>query len=988
MTNLFTKTSYSFLKSNIRIEQLVDQAVLMGYESLGIADDNMHGAFKFYNTCIEKGIKPIIGLDISISNTPFLLYAKNEKGYKELLKISSKKELTGEVKYADVVGDDLLFVLRGDYLEYNVDFIQNYDYVFGVEVDDLDLELNFAPKVVEKAIALEKDFIIISKTLYLESKDYKYVQALEAIQNGTELSLDSYSVGAHYLHKEEELKKLYSEYKGILETTSDVTKRLNVSITYGEYQLPKYPNEHGSKEYLLALCKRGLEKRLASSKGKQKRQKIYIKRLLDEVAIIDEMGFNDYFLIVWDFVNYAKRQDIFVGPGRGSAAGSLVSYCLGITNTDPIEYDLLFERFLNPARVTMPDIDMDFPDNKRDMIIDYVSEKYSKDNVSSIVTFGTFAGRSAIRDVAKILNLRDEYLDEVLKHIPINASNLNKLSQGKELLNLRKNFREINQLLDYAAQIEGLPRHTSTHAAGIIITEQPMVEYTALQKGLGNIVQSQYEAKDLEKIGLLKIDFLGLTNLKLLKNTVDLVEKFEDKKINLYDLKFDDEEVFELLSKGDTDGVFQLESRGVRDVLRKLKVKDFEDVIATLALYRPGPMDNIPEYIKRKHSGVVEYVHPDLEPILKSTYGIIVYQEQIIRIANQFAGYSLAEADLLRRAVSKKDHKLLEEERLRFIQKCEEQNHSKDIANQIYDYIVKFANYGFNRSHSVAYAMVAYQCAYMKVKYPKYYLAVLLSQSVGSERSTEKYIRECRKLGIGVETPSINYSFNTYSINKNSVQLPFLSIKNLGHSTAKKLIEERSKGDFVSYLDFVFRTKGILNQGLVEKLINASALDEFNLPKKVMVEKYEDALKFMEYGQLIDDIEFDYGTLEEYQLDELIDKERLALGINIQFNFMRKYQETIIKNKLDSLADLDHSNVVKFIARINKVKVITTKNGNEMAFVTIEDDTRVVDSVIFPQDYSLYDKILERGNVCLFQAKMEQNRDRNSLIINKVGIMK
>lgn len=984
MTNLYTITAYTFLKSNIKIEHLVTKAKDLGLSSLAITDTNLHAAFKFYNLCLKAGIKPIIGLETEISDSPYLIYAKDDVGYKNLLKLASLKEINGTISLADI-GDNIILVTKGDYLDYDFQQLEQFEYYLGIELDDLELELNFAPKIYAKSIELSKKCVILSKTLYVESSGYKYVKALESIDKNEVLSMDDYSVGNQYLHSEDEIKQIYSEYPGLVNNTNDLADSLNVSIDFGDYQLPKYPVKHDAKDYLMALCKKGLDRRLTKISDMKQ---IYVDRLLKELEIINQMGFNDYFLIVWDFVNYAKRQDILVGPGRGSAAGSLVSYCLGITNTDPIKYDLLFERFLNHARATMPDIDMDFPDDKRDVIIDYVRDKYSLENVSSIVTFGKFAARSSIRDVAKILNLRTEYLDEVLKYVPVNASNLRKLSTGKDLAKLRQNFKEIDQLLDYASSIEGLPRHTSTHAAGIIISDKPITEYTAIQKGIGGIYQSQYEAKDLEEIGLLKIDFLGLSNLKILKNTVDLVKKYENIDINLYDLEYDDKDVFALLASGDTDGVFQLESRGVRDVLRKLKVKDFEDVIATLALYRPGPMENIPEYIKRSHSGEFKYVHPDLESILKPTYGIIVYQEQIINIAHQFAGYTLSEADLLRKAVSKKDHELLENERTRFVQKCALKNYSKEDANQIYDYFVKFANYGFNRSHSVAYAMVAYQCAYMKVKYPKYFMSVLLSNSVGSEKSTEKYLRECRKLGIKILPPDINKSLNTYSVLKDSVQLPLISIKNLGKATTKRIIELRSENEFANYLDFVNRTKGIVNQSLVEKLINASALDQFNLPKKVMINKYADAVKYADYGELIGELSFNYGAKTEFTHDELIDNERNALGFNIKYNFMGKFEDIIKKNNLDSLADIEYKSKIKFIARISKVKKINTKNGKNMAFVTLEDDTRILDSVIFPMEFTQYDKLLIRGECCLFQATMETNRDRTSLIINKIGRLK
>ncbi len=981
MTNLYTISAFTFLKSNIRVEELVKKAKEIGLSSIAITDTNFHVAFKFYNICLKQGIKPIIGLETVVSDVPFLLYAKSELGYLNLLKLSSKKEITGSIAFDDI-GKDIILVTKGDFLDYDFDLLSRFDYYLGIELDDLELELNYAPKIHAKAIELGKKCVALSKTIYLNRSGHKYVMALEAIEKGEELTMDDYSVGNQFLHSSDEMNELFSEYPEALINTDELADKLNVKITFGDYQLPKFPTKYESKEYLMALCKKGLDIRLTKITTDKK---IYISRLLGELKTINEMGFNDYFLIVWDFVNYAKKQDILVGPGRGSAAGSLVSYCLGITNTDPIKYDLLFERFLNPARATMPDIDMDFPDDKRDIIIDYVKNKYGLKYVSSIVTFGKFAARSSIRDVSKILRLRSEYLEEVLKFIPVNATNLRKLSTGKELLNLRKNFKEIEQLMDFASAIEGLPRHTSTHAAGIIITDKPITNYTAIQKGLGGIYQSQFEAKDLEKIGLLKIDFLGLSNLKILKNTVDLIKKYEGIDINLYDLTFDDKDVFKLLASGDTDGVFQLESRGVRDVLRKLKTKEFEDVIATLALYRPGPMDNIPEYIKRKHGGIVSYVHPELEPILKSTYGIIVYQEQIILIANKFAGYSLSEADLLRRAVSKKDHELLKNERIRFVDKCISMNRTKEAANQIYDYIVKFANYGFNRSHSVAYAMVAYQCAYMKVKYPKYFMAVLLSHSVGSEKSTEKYIRECRKLGIDILPPDINSSTNKYTVYQNAIQLPLIAVKNLGNATASKIIEIRDNSTFDNYLDFVNRTKGVVNQSLIEKLINASALDHFDTPKKVMINKYSDALKFAEYGELIGEISFDFGKLDEFSLNELIDNERSALGYNIKYNFMGRFEDVIRKNSLDSLSDLEIKKQIKFIARINKIKQIKTKNGDNMAFITLEDDTRIEDSVIFPIEFAQYDKLLIRGECYLFKAVMETSRGRNSLIINKIG---
>ncbi len=634
-TNLFLNTCYSLLKSTIRLDDVIKKAKEFRYDSLAITDNTLYGAFKFYLKCKDNGIKPIIGLKVTISEVEFLLYAKNNEGYKNLRKISSTIEVKGNISLDifEKYSSGIILVSLGSYLLENVEKYKIFEFYLGVQLDELDYEINFAPKIVEIGRKHNVDIVALSLVKYLFKADYIYYKAIRCINSGTKLDKEDLSLGEHYLRTPEENKGLFKEYVNAYNNAEILADKCNVEIDYGSYQLPKYPLEkHTSKEYLLALCKKGLEKRLVRKKLDSKK---YIDRLLHELEIIDQMGFNDYFLIVWDLVAYAKKNSIFVGPGRGSAAGSLVAYVLGITNTDPIEYDLLFERFLNPSRSSMPDIDLDFPDDKRDEMILYTKDKYSHDNVTLIVTFGTFAGRSAIRDVAKILDINSDPLDEVLKYILVNASNLKKLMLKEDLARLSSSIDEINMLLEYASEIEGLPRHTSTHAAGVIVTEKNILEYTAVQKGMLDLYQTQFEAKDLEKLGLLKMDFLGLRNLTILDNTVRLIKEHLNIDINLYDLEFDDKVVFKLIGNADTYGVFQLESQGMKSLLKRLQVSEFEDVIAAIALHRPGPMENIPEYVARKTGKrKIQYIHNDIQEILENNYGIVIVKQELFSFSS------------------------------------------------------------------------------------------------------------------------------------------------------------------------------------------------------------------------------------------------------------------------------------------------------------------------------------------------------------------
>ena len=700
------------------------------------------------------------------------------------------------------------------------------------------------------------------------------------------------------------------------------------------------------------------------------------------------MGFSDYFLIVWDYVKFAKKSGIYVGPGRGSAAASLVSYSLGITDMDPIYYGLLFERFLNKERITMPDIDIDFPDDQRDKVIEYVGKKYGENKVAHIGTFGTFKVKLAIRDTARVHKTNENSLKQVLKVIDkidkkslfmgkVNLSSI--IENDDELLRLMSDYEDIDKLLTIACKLEGLPRNTSTHAAGIIMTAHELVNYTALDNGLDGIYQTQFEASDLEALGLLKMDFLGLRNLTTIDKCVKLIQK--DMPNFALPKVYNDKEVFKMLADGDVDGVFQLESDGMRKVLMQLRVSSFDDINHALALYRPGPMESIPTFIRRKFKEEkVEYYHPDLEPILRETYGMIVYQDQIMLIANKFAKYSLGEADVLRRAVSKKKKEILEKERIKFVSSSVEAGYEKEVANNIYDYIVKFADYGFNKAHSVAYAQVAYMTAYLKRHYFMYYLSVLMSGVMGSETDILRYYHAARRKNIEVIGPSINLSETEFKVHENKIVFPLSVVKGLGIVKTEQLLQERRNGPFTSYEDFVLRTKTILPYALVENLIYSSALDEFGLTKKAMVDNYK-AIIDREQFSFVSTLKIEYGN-EEFTYGELIDKEKEIIGINIKYNFFHQYQNLYNEKRLFRIAALKEGMYIRTLGIVKNIKTIKTKNDESMAFMNIEDDQNEIELTLFPRIYNNLNNVAI-GQVIIVGGKV-QKREKLQIVVDSI----
>lgn len=1004
---LYTQSEYSMLNNVIFLDKLIAQAKAYNYAFLALSDhNNLYGAYKFSHLCDKAGIKPIIGLELSIDEEPFkdtriLLYATSTEGLSNLYKISSRVqendkkplelfELKPYLKGIHAVSSGVYSAIdQAISLENMVEarrIIKLYQGFFesfsiGLMVQTFSQEVKVAPVLIELANQLEVKVLPLHKASYLEDADKPVLNHLMKIDSESA----SLPEGDFRFLSQEELASSFEDYPYVFDNLEEFIQSIHVDFVMPKSSLPRYKEAEGnSKGYLARLCEIGLQKRIAN---KDVDKKPYLKRLRYELDVICAMHYEDYFLIVYDFVKYAKTHKILVGPGRGSAAGSLVSYTLGITNVDPIEYDLLFERFLNPERISMPDIDLDFPDNKRDDVIQYVKEKYGKEHVANIVTFGSFAARSALRDIARVMKVPTYVLDDVIKYVPLQGASLKDFLSDPAFLAMREDPM-LDELLTTAAKIEGLPRHTSTHAAGIILSDEPLTNILPLQPGINGLYQSQFEASDLEKMGLLKIDFLGIKNLTMIDDMLTLIEKHEHLKIDINTIALDDALTYKLLSKGETNGVFQLESTGIKNVLEKLRPSNFEDIVAVLALYRPGPMDNIDEFVSRRRGMKYQDYHPLLAPILKNTYGIIVYQEQIMTIANTFAGYSLGEADLLRRAVSKKQYDVLKQERSRFIKKSTQKGYDQASAEAIYDVILKFADYGFNRSHSVAYAVVSYQMAYLKAHYPHIFLTVLLGGVIGSEKQVEKYLLEARRLGIDVLPPSINKSTDTFIIEGKNIRYPLLGIKNVGIQMVQKLLEIRESKPFSSYQDFKERTLGLVNSRIMEFLIDSNALDEFNKTKKAMVESMDKvALDFDQFIEIENRIQ---KTETEFEMDELIERERNALGFNLVQVPLLAYKDFIAKHQLitlDKVFDAGAPNPLRLIAYPKRVKEIKTKSKELMAFVLLSDGLYDAEAVVFPSHYQAIKTLLASKEMAVFLAEVQVRQNKHQLVIQNMVII-
>ncbi|MFA5036303.1 MAG: DNA polymerase III subunit alpha [Candidatus Izemoplasmatales bacterium] len=1010
--DLFIQTSYSFNGSLLDVDKLVSRAFEQGFTTLGIADHkNLYGVIKFFQSCNAVGIKPVIGTIIDIltkleSKTTFLVMAKTSFGYHNLIKIVSYAQTENQVipwdkfqewKQGLIVialsdrGDIYNAVLNGDMITAN-DLYREYKQAFeafylGIDLSSFVSEMQIAP--MYKSIG---EAIIVNQVHYLDKEDLRAAKVLTKIitedKTGDE-GLFGDEEALFNLKSPTELAECYCDYQVAWKMTEKLIAEINVKIDFGQILLPKYKvfGDYQAKDYLRALSTEGLKKRLASKDKQKINTSSYQERIKYELSVIEQMGYCDYFLIVWDFVLYAKKHGILVGPGRGSAAGSLVSYVLGIVDVDPLEHNLFFERFLNPQRITMPDIDMDFPDDRRDEVIRYVVDKYGKDHVVNIVAFGTFQGKSAIRDTAKVLGINQTIVEEITGYISEAGNSIDefKINNPKKYQFLLEN-PDTFDLLTISERIAGLPRHISTHAAGIVITDHDIREYAPIQNGLMGMYQTQFEMTDLEKIGLLKIDFLGIRNLTTIDRVLRLIEAKTQTKINIYKIPIDDAKTFKLLQDVNTLGVFQLETSGMMNLVRRMQIQTFEDIAVCVALFRPGPMDNIPSYISRRNNQeTVIYPHPDLEKILKETYGIIVYQEQILQIANEFAGYSLGEADVLRRAVSKKSEATLVKEREKFVRKCGEKHYSQPVANEIYDYIVKFANYGFNKCHSVVYALVAYWMAYLKANYPTYFMAVLFDSVVGSAKATADYIKECRKLKIKVLPPRINESQKHYTLENGNLRFPYAGIRNIGNVVADKITEIKGDVPFAGFLDFIKRAPD-MNSRVVESMIMCGMFDDFPQTKKTLINNLKQLGNFIKLGGYAGKETFVYLEEDEYDFDYLLEQEKELIGINLSYHPFTRYAEVIEKNHLQVISDITETTTgqVRIAGMINRVKKIKTKSGNEMAFVELEDEFNTIEGTLFAREYANHVTLLNKGQVVIISGFMEKRDNKQQIIINQI----
>ena len=1060
--HLHVHTEYSLLDGSNKIKEYVEKIKALGMTAGAITDHGvMYGVIDFYKAAREAGINPVLGCEVYVAPGSRLdremvhgedryyhlvLLAENNTGYSNLMKIVSKGFVEGyyykprvdmEVleKYhegiialsACLAGEVQRNLVRGMYEEAK-EVAYRYERCFGKGNFFLELQDHGIPEqklVNQQLLRMSQEtgieLVATNDVHYTNAEDAEPHDILLCLQTGKKLADEDrmrYEGGQYYVKSEEEMKLLFPYALQALENTQKIADRCHVEIEFGHTKVPHFevPEGYDSWTYLNKLCHEGLDKRYGADAPK------YLQKLDDELAVIKNMGYVDYFLIVWDFIHYAREHDIMVGPGRGSAAGSLVSYTTGITDIDPVRYNLIFERFLNPERVSMPDIDVDFCFERRQEVIDYVVEKYGKDCVTQIVTFGTLAARGVIRDVGRVMDLPYNFVDTIAKAIPneLGITIDKALLMNPELRGMYESDESVKKLIDMSRRLEGLPRHTSMHAAGVVISQKPMDEYVPLSRASDGTITTQFTMTTIEELGLLKMDFLGLRTLTVIQNAVRLAEKSSGKKIDMNAIDYNDKKVLDSLGTGKTDGVFQLESAGMKNFMKELKPQSLEDVIAGISLYRPGPMDFIPAYIKGKdHPESITYDCPELEPILAPTYGCIVYQEQVMQIVRDLAGYTWGRSDLVRRAMSKKKGKVMEQERKNFVYGNPEENVpgciargiDEKVANKIYDNMIDFAKYAFNKSHAAAYAVVAYQTAYLKYYYPVEFMAALMTSVLDNTSKVSEYIYTCRQMGIAILPPDINEGEGGFSVSGQAIRYGLSAIKSIGRPVIDAIVEERKiRGPFTTLKDFITRLSGReVNKRTIENFIKAGALDglEGNRRQKMMI-----------YGSLLDalnqekkttmagqmtlfdiapeedkaEYEIKLPNVEEYDKEVLLGFEKEVLGIYISGHPLEEYMERLKKNTNAVTTDfvLDEETGTLKVSDGAKVciggmitdKVIKYTKGNKaMAFITLEDLVGTVEIIIFPKDYERYAKYLENDAKVFVEGRVTAEEDRNGKLI-------
>lgn len=974
---LNNKSNYTLLSSLLKVDDIISYSLKHNLKTCCIADKNMFATMEFIKKCQNNSLKPVIGLELDLDEFQIVVYAKNYDGYKNLLKLSTiqnERKTTKEdiFKY----NNDLIAVLPFKYKEFLKELENNY----------IDIYLGYKNSDEEKIVSLiTKNYVFFQENLYLDEKDAETLTYLYKIRDGKTVSdEEDYDIKNHALNINN-IESLSSD-EGLY-NTEKITDECEIIFPPTKLLLPIYDTDDASS-YLFELCKVGLNKRLNSQVTE-----VYKKRLSYELKIITEMGFSNYFLVVYDFIKFAKKQGILVGPGRGSGAGSLVAYSLGITDIDPIEYDLLFERFLNPERKTMPDIDTDFPDNRRDEVIEYVINKYGKRRVCGIVTFGTLSAKQVLRDVGRVLNIPTYKVDSISKLIP--GFTKDKL---KDFYNNNATFKarvdsdiSLTKLYNIAVKIEGFPRHTSSHAAGIVMCQIDLDEVIPLTTGDGMYL-SCYTMEYLEELGLLKMDFLGLKNLTIIDNIIQNIKSKTNDEIDFNKIPLDDKDTLKIFETANTSGIFQFESAGMRNFLRKLRPNTFEDIFAAIALFRPGAAVNIDSYIRRRHKEEkVTYLDPSLEEITKNTYGILIYQEQIMQLASKYAGYTLGEADILRRAISKKKLDLLKNEEQKFIEKSIEKGHTKEQALELFNLVLNFAGYGFNRSHSVAYSIIAYKMAYLKTHYPTYFFAAILTNMIGSETKTHEYIMEAKANNIEVEKPTINESDSKYIVKDNKLIYPVSNIKSIGTAISEQIKKARSSGPFQDVYDCISRLylNGVGKKS-IETLIIADTFKVFGYNRATLIFNLDNLFN---YAELTKDIEPSFVIKPEiefqkdYSQEILLEKEKEVFGFYLSSHPTNRFKienpNCIPLNKIDKY----YQKKIDTLILVDKIKIISTKKGEQMAFVTGSDESATVEFTLFPKIYKMY-SFVDKGSLLKIRGTVERRLDQIQIIVEKIKDLK
>ncbi|NBD26084.1 DNA polymerase III subunit alpha [Paenibacillus glycinis] len=1054
--HLHVHSEFSLLDGAARIKDLVESAAEQGMKALALTDHGvMYGAVPFYKACRARGIKPIIGCEVYLTtgsrfdkgtrkDNPIyhlILLAKNETGYRNLMKLSSighlegfhykpridfeslRAHAEGLICLSSCLGSEIAQHLLHDRLDEALRSAERYRAIFG---DDFYLELQDhgmleQKKVLQATLALAEQTgiptVATNDVHYLQPSDAAVQDVLICIGTGKTVEDDDrlqMLTDQMYLKRADEMFLQFRQAEDAVRRSVEIAAKCELELTFGRALLPAFhpiPASMTSSAYLEALCREGLEARYAGDPAwtsDESTKRKALERLLYELKVIDNMGFSDYFLIVWDFIRFAHEQGIRTGPGRGSSAGSLVAYTLNITDVDPLKYKLLFERFLNPERVSMPDIDIDFNDERRDEVIGYVSAKYGDEHVAQIITFGTMAAKAAVRDVGRAMAVPFGEVDRAAKLIPnqLGISLEEALRTSAELREASERQPKTADLLRMAIKVEGMPRHASTHAAGVVISGEPLTNYVPLQAGTERTALTQYSMENLEAVGLLKMDFLGLRTLSILERALDWVKKQQGITVDFRFIPDDDPVTYAMLARGETTGIFQLESSGVRRVLRDLKPTQFEDIVSVVALYRPGPMDFIPKYIAGKHGAAeVEYPHPSLEPILADTYGIIVYQEQIMQIASSMAGFSLGEADLLRRAVSKKKREVLDEQRAHFVSGSLGQGYSEQDANAVYDMIVRFADYGFPRAHAAAYGVLAFQTAWLKANHPVPFMASMLASVTGNQRKTAEYVDECRRMEIEVLPPDVNESSVTFTPVNGAIRFGLASIKNVGTQAIESLLKERAERKFESLLDLCRRADlRVVNKRVLESLIQAGACDTLGAHRAQLIavldETVEAALKWRKEREELQIELFGFDEVQNWDVElpdvrpfttgQLLGLERELLGMYLSGHPLDDFDEALTGQPIDRLVDLAEAPDGAYVlvaAMVVSKKPLMTRKGQAMAFLEVEDRIMRVEAVAFPTVWKRHEQLLEPGNLVVALAKLQhQDEDYKLLLEDAISL--